>query len=275
MIADAGPPLAKPTAARHIEPMLSRLRRGGSREARAPRKTPEAPAGRRVYAVGDIHGRRDLLDQTHRAILTDAGSASGLEKVCVYIGDYVDRGNDSRGVVDTLLSAPLVGFRTVHLLGNHEDMMLRCLEDSSSIPLWMANGGDATLSSYGVDWRRHADSGDFETLRAAFRIAVPVSHLRFLRGLTPSHVEGDYLFVHAGIRPGRDIGQQDLQDLIWIRDEFLSSDTDHGNVVVHGHSISPEPDLRDNRIGIDTGAFATGKLTCLVLDGATRRFLQT
>jgi serine/threonine protein phosphatase 1 len=255
--------------------MLSRLRRGVGRQAGAPRKVPEAPAGRRVYAVGDIHGRRDLLDQAHRAILADARSAAELEKVCVYIGDYVDRGDDSRGVVDALLSAPLAGFRVVHLLGNHEDMMLRCLEDSSFMPLWIDNGGGATLSSYGVDWRRHADADDLESLRAAFRDALPVSHLRFLRSLAPSHVEGDYLFVHAGIRPGRDIGQQDLEDLIWIRDEFLSSDADHGNVVVHGHSISPEPDLQENRIGIDTGAFATGKLTCLVLEGATRRFLQT
>ena len=255
--------------------MLNRLRRGGGRGDAAPRKVATVPEGRRIYAIGDIHGRRDLLSELHRVIAADARSAAKLDKICVYIGDYVDRGDDSRGVIDLLLSAPLSGFRAVHLLGNHEDTMLRFLEDPTVAPLWIANGGDATLYSYSVDWRIHTQADDLEALRLAFRAAIPASHLKFLRALALSHVEGDYLFVHAGIRPGREIAQQDAADLIWIRDEFLSSHADHGSIVVHGHSISPEPDLRDNRIGIDTGAFATGKLTSLVLEGATRRFLQT
>jgi serine/threonine protein phosphatase 1 len=254
--------------------MLSRLRRGGRNQAASPRSAT-VPEGRRVYAIGDIHGRRDLLTKLHRAIAADAQDAASLEKICIYIGDYVDRGDESRGVIDLLMSAPLPGFRTVHLLGNHEDIMLRFLEDPAVAPRWIVNGGDATLYSYGVDWRGHTQADDLEALRLAFRSAVPAIHLKFLRTLPLSHIEGDYLFVHAGIRPGRDLALQDPADLIWIREEFLSSTTDHGRVVVHGHSISPQPEVRDNRIGIDTGAFATGKLTCLVLEGATRRFLQT
>jgi serine/threonine protein phosphatase 1 len=255
--------------------MLNRLRRGGGRGEAAPRKVAAVPDGRRIYAIGDIHGRRDLLTQLHDAIAVDARSAVNLDKVCIYIGDYVDRGDDSRGVIDLLLSAPLAGFRTVHLLGNHEDILLRFMEDPAVAPMWIANGGDATLYSYGVDWRVHTQADDLEALRHALRAAVPANHLKFLRGLALSHAEGDYMFVHAGIRPGRELAQQDAADLIWIRDEFLSSQADHGRVVVHGHSISAQPELRDNRIGIDTGAFATGKLTSLVLEGDTRRFLQT
>lgn len=255
--------------------MLERLMRRGKRGDTAPRKPPAAPPGCRVYAVGDIHGRRDLLEQAHRAILDDSRTEALLEKICIYIGDYVDRGDDSRGVIDRLLSAPLPGFRAVHLLGNHEDIMLRFLDDSSIAPMWLANGGDATLYSYGVDWRPHAAADDMETLRQAFRAALPAPHLKFLRSLSLSHIEGDYVFVHAGIRPGRDVTLQDGQDLLWIRNEFLDSEADHGKVVVHGHSISPAPDVHPNRIGIDTGAFATGKLTCLVLEDTDQRFLQT
>jgi serine/threonine protein phosphatase 1 len=160
-------------------------------------------------------------------------------------------------------------------MGNHEDFMLRLLEDPSIAPLWIVNGGDATLYSYGVDWRGPYGAGDLEAISKGLRAALPDRHLKFLRSLALSHEEGDYLFVHAGIRPGRDLATQTPEDLMWIRDEFLRSDADHGKVVVHGHSISPEPELLDNRIGIDTGAFATGRLTCLVLDGATRRILQT
>jgi serine/threonine protein phosphatase 1 len=256
--------------------MLERLWRRGAPNPAASRPAAEAPPGSRVYAIGDIHGRRDLLEEVHRAIAADLhGAPPTLNKVAVYIGDYVDRGDDSRGVIDRLLSAPLVGFRSVHILGNHEDMLLRFLEDSTVAPLWLQNGGDATLESYGIDWRAYVQGHDFEPLRTAFRAAIPTAHLRFLRSLSLSHIEGDYLFVHAGIRPGRDVTQQDPEDLVWIRDEFLGSDADHGKVVVHGHSISSEPEMLDNRIGIDTGAFATGRLTCLVLEGATRRFLQT
>jgi serine/threonine protein phosphatase 1 len=255
--------------------MLEKLRRRGSPASAVPRRVPEVPPGCRVYAIGDIHGRRDLLDELHGSIIADARHTKARQKAVVYIGDYVDRGDDSRGVIERLQATPLAGFHNVHIIGNHEDILLRFLEDPTVAPLWLANGGDATLYSYGVDWRQHVQDDDFEPLRLAFRAAIPSSHLRFLRGLSLSHIAGDYMFVHAGIRPGREVDKQDPEDLMWIRDEFLGSDADHGKVVVHGHSISSEPQMRDNRIGIDTGAFATGKLTCLVLEGTARRFLQT
>jgi serine/threonine protein phosphatase 1 len=245
------------------------------RRRTVPRPDPEAPPGSRIYAIGDIHGRRDLLARMHRTILDDAKGSEALRKTVVYVGDYVDRGDDSRGVIDLLLDAPLEGFRAVHLRGNHEDFMLRLLEDPSIAPLWIVNGGDATLYSYGVDWREPFAAGDLEAVSQGLRKALPARHREFLRLLALCHEEGDYLFVHAGIRPGRDLAAQAPDDLMWIRDEFLRSDADHGKVVVHGHSISPEPQLLDNRIGIDTGAFATGRLTCLVLEGTTRRILQT
>ena len=249
--------------------MLDRIfRRPGGRRAAA-----QAPAGKRVYAVGDIHGRSDLLADIHRSIRKDARDFAG-ELVCVYVGDYIDRGPDSRGVIEALLGEPLAGFRSHLLIGNHEDILLRFLEDASVAPMWIMNGGGATLDSYGVDWRESAVDG-FAAAQAAFRRNLPDPHLRFFRALEPSHEEGGYLFVHAGIRPGRPVERQDPHDLMWIRDEFLYSTADHGRVVVHGHTIAEEPQLIDNRIGIDTGAYATGRLTCLVLEGAEQRFLHT
>lgn len=247
--------------------MLERLRRRGAPQ----RPAPTAPPGRRIYAIGDLHGRRDLLDKMHELLRIDAAHAPEAEKVVIYIGDYIDRGDNSRGVIELLIRKPLDGFRAVHLMGNHEAFLLRFLEDASIAPNWLANGGDATLLSYGVPIR----FTEFDAIQAQFRRELPQSHLAFLRRLALSHIEGDYMFAHAGIRPGRDVTQQDAQDLMWIRDEFLGSNADHGKVVVHGHSISPEPQFLDNRIGIDTGAFATGKLTCLVLEGTSRRILQT
>lgn len=246
------------------------------------RRTPEdarpqakAPAGARIYAVGDIHGRSDLLDRMHDMIRADARDARSAAKIVVYLGDYVDRGDDSRGVVDRLIARPLAGFRAVALRGNHEAFLLRFLEDPEVGPAWIANGGDATLYSYGVDWRQALLDGDLAGVSEALRGALPADHLAFFQELALSDVEGDYLFVHAGIRPGVALDAQSPDDLMWIRSEFLDSPIDHGRVVVHGHTISDRPEVRDNRIGIDTGAFATGRLTCVVLEGANRRVLQT
>jgi serine/threonine protein phosphatase 1 len=261
--------LANRRRARHSARMLDRMfRRSGHR-----RPPPEAPAGKRIYAVGDIHGRSDLLADIHRAIREDARGFAG-ELVCVYVGDYIDRGPDSRGVIESLAARPLAGCRSHFLMGNHEDIMLRFLADATVAPVWIMNGGGTTLDSYGVEWRDSAADG-FAAAQAALRRNLPDPHLRFLRALEPCHEEGGYLFVHAGIRPGRPVERQDPHDLMWIRDEFLYSTADHGHVVVHGHTIAEEPQLLDNRIGIDTGAYATGRLTCLVLEGAERRILQT
>ena len=239
-----------------------------------------APSGSRVYAIGDIHGRSDLLRRLHAMILEDAApdspDAADLRKVVVYVGDYVDRGPDSAGVIGMLIEEPLQGFESHPLKGNHEDMMIRFLESGEGGEMWMFNGGRDTLDSYGIglsDLSQFLD--DREALAQAFGNAVPESHRAFLDGLRLYHREGDYLFVHAGMRPGVALEDQNEQDLIWIRDEFTDSDTDFGAIVVHGHSIRAEPETRPNRIGIDTGAWRSNRLTALVLEGNTRRFLQT
>jgi len=242
---------------------------------------PGVPDGTRVYAIGDIHGRADLLRRLHGMIRDDAdapGSADspGLRKVAVYVGDYVDRGPDSAGVIDMLTDDPLEGFERRHLKGNHEDMMMRFLETGTGGAMWVFNGGRETLDSYGIGISEFfLSGGDADALAPALRAAVPERHRDFLDGLQLHHREGDYLFVHAGLIPGVAIGDQREHDLIWVRGEFLDADADFGAVVVHGHSISPEPEIKPNRIGIDTGAYNTNRLTALVLEGTTRRFLTT
>ena len=247
------------------------LRRGRTEPAEA-----KIPEGKRVYAVGDIHGRVDLLLEIHGMIEADADAAVRARTV-VYLGDYIDRGLHSREVIDLLLDRPIPDVDAVHLRGNHEEMLLRFLDDPRLAAPWLDYGGAETLLSYGVA----GAVGSMNTAegvlawRDGLARNIPERHLEFLRGLTDSFEVGDYIFVHAGIRPGIPIGEQNADDLLWIRDEFLSSKVDHGRVVVHGHSIRKEPEIRRNRIGIDTGAFASGVLTCLVLDGDERRFLRT
>ncbi len=234
------------------------------------------PDNARVYAVGDIHGRADLLGRLHDLIRADAAPFHDRRLAMVYLGDYIDRGPSSREVLDILVTSSLPGFETIHLKGNHEDLALRFLDDARTGLEWTLVGGDATLMSYGAaDGRRLRGSVDFATIQEKFHGRLPPAHLEFLRNLGSFHVEGDYLFVHAGVRPGRPMEDQDEMDLIWIRGDFLQSTEDHGRMVVHGHSITHEPEIRPNRIGIDTGAYATGRLTCLVLDGDKRSFLST
>ena len=234
------------------------------------------PDGTRVYAIGDIHGRADLLAALHQKIRADAAGAGTSRLVLVHLGDYVDRGPESRQVLDMLASQPLDGFETVNLKGNHEDFMLVFLDTGALGPEWLMNGGSATLKSYdiGMFSLLFGDSG-IERLRNRLAKALPPAHDGFLRGLTLYHQEGDYVFVHAGIRPGIPLEAQDEYDLMWIRHDFLQCDDDFGRIVVHGHSIRPKPDEQANRIGIDTGAYQSNRLTCLVLEGDSRRFLST
>jgi serine/threonine protein phosphatase 1 len=253
--------------------MIARLfPRGRPEEAVAP----HGPSGSRVYAIGDIHGRADLLGHLHQLIHEDAYRRQAPRNVVVYLGDYIDRGKDSAAVIDLLLDEPLPSFERVHLRGNHEDSLLRFLDDVSIGPAWFFYGGDATLESYGV--RPPAPAARPQELlrvQRELKRRLPERHLRFYEALTFAHAEGDYLFVHAGLRPGVPIEAQNPADLLWIRDEFLSSSEDFGKIVVHGHSITARPDVQKNRIGIDTGAFASDILTCLVLEGGEWSFLQT
>ncbi|MFQ5533829.1 MAG: metallophosphoesterase family protein [Sphingomonadales bacterium] len=241
-----------------------------------PRVAARMAEGTRLYAIGDIHGRCDLLNQLHDRIQADASNHPDRVKIVVYLGDYVDRGTDSKGVIDLLSAAPLPDFDAIHLLGNHEDLFLRFLEDQAVGPVWVANGGDATLRSYGVATAFPCcDAEGLASIQRDLLDRLPRSHRRFLRSLALYHLAGDYIFVHAGLRPGIEIERQDPHDLLWIREGFLGSTRDHGRIVVHGHSIKTEIEFKNNRIGIDTGAFASGRLTCLVLDGADRKVIQT
>jgi serine/threonine protein phosphatase 1 len=236
----------------------------------------EAPADTRIYAIGDIHGRVDLLSRLHERIGDDAAESAAGRKVIVYLGDYVDRGEMSKTVIELLLDEPLEGFESIFLKGNHEEMMLGFLDNSSIGAMWLYNGGDATAYSYGV--RLAAPTGvdqRYFEMQRALREKVPDRHLAFFRDLDLYHIEGGYLFVHAGVQPGIPIEEQSGQDLLWIREEFIASPADHGHCVVHGHTIFSEPDNLPNRIGIDTGAYYTNVLSCLVLEGTERRFIQT
>jgi serine/threonine protein phosphatase 1 len=243
------------------------------RDAPPPRRVPD---GVRAYAIGDIHGRLDLFETMVARIAADCTGWPGDVEV-VLLGDYVDRGPDSAAMLDRLAGSLPGWARWTLLKGNHEQAMLDAIEGIGGariLQLWLDNGGRETVRSYGVP-APVAYGGDLDAIAAALRAAVPARHVELLRGLRLSHRIGDYLFVHAGIRPGVPLEAQDERDLLWIRDEFLECRDEHGCVVVHGHSITPVVDERDNRIGIDTGAFATGRLTAAVLEGATRRYLST
>lgn len=248
----------------------------GQRQQRVEPPRRAAPAGTRLYAIGDIHGSLVPLRLLREAILEHA-AANPIERKCIiFLGDYIDRGMESRGVLDLLIHDPLPGFEHVFLKGNHEDGMLRFLADGSNAMFWVAYGGIATMFSYGVKPPDPVtDENEVARARKDLAKKLPPEHLEFLSTLERYHVEGDYVFVHAGLRPGVALEAQRDEDLLWIRDDFLSSNEEFGKLVVHGHSISREPDIRANRIGIDTGAFASGSLTCLVLEGTKQDLIAT
>lgn len=239
--------------------------------------SPWIPEGLRVYAIGDIHGRADLLRRLHEAICLDAAEATpGTRFLAIYLGDYVDRGLHSREVLDLLVEKPLPGFHSIYLKGNHEELFLRFLEGVECGPTWFRLEGNTTVLSYRVGVPQSpSKSLDFGGIRDHLRKSVPEDHIRFLLRLNLMAEAGDYFFVHAGIRPGIPLDKQSQADLLWIRDEFLNSPMNHPKVIVHGHSVTDKVQIRENRIGIDTGAYMTNRLTCLVLEGPTKRLLFT
>jgi serine/threonine protein phosphatase 1 len=250
---------------------------GGKKTQPARARRAAVPAGYRVYAIGDIHGRLDLLEALHRDILEDSTRhPHDGTNVLIYLGDYIDRGPYSREVIDYLMREPLPGFESVRLMGNHDEAILKFLEDPAIGPSWSSFGGEATLLSYGVRTTRGViGAARWEDMRQQLVKNMPESHVAFLRALKTSVEAGDYMFVHAGVRPGVPLAAQRQEDLLWIRDTFLDSALDHGKVVVHGHTPVDAPEVRANRIGVDTGAFASGVLTAVVLEGENRRFLCT
>jgi serine/threonine protein phosphatase 1 len=236
---------------------------------------PAGPRGWRAYAIGDVHGRLDLLDKLLQKIEDDIARREERKGLLVFVGDLIDRGPNSAQVIERLRTYKHPGIRTVFLLGNHEEVLLRILSgDADLITKWRCFGGTECLNSYGVDTDRLTRLRDVDALEVV-RSAIPKEHVRFLQSFDDSCRFGDYLFVHAGIRPGVEIDQQRQSDLRWIREPFLFDDTDHGFIVVHGHTIRPEVEVRPNRIGIDTGAYRSGVLTAFGIEGSESWFLDT
>ncbi len=243
--------------------------------ARPARQGPRAPRGYRAYAIGDVHGRLDLLDRLLDDIERDIRKRPPRKNLLIFLGDLIDRGPDSKAVVERLRTYSRPRVRTVFLAGNHEEVLLRLLGGEQGIlASWLRFGGAECLKSYGIDpnaIHEMSETRGLETIRTAF----PAAHLAFLSKFADTLRFGDYLFVHAGIRPGLDLSLQNQSDMRWIRSPFLDDDSDHGFVVVHGHTIADEVVERPNRIGIDTGAYRTGVLTALAIEDGERWYLDT
>jgi calcineurin-like phosphoesterase family protein len=217
------------------------------------------PRGRRVYAIGDIHGCLRELQQLHAAVAADLALRPTQSAVLVHLGDYIDFGPDSAGVIALLAAGPpIAGLPTVNLMGDHERTALDALGgDNAAATDWLHTGGQAALDSWGIP---------ANTPRDAWRTFVPPTHVAFMQDLGRDHRDGNYLFVHAGIRPGVRLDRQTEDDLLGIRQSFLASELDFGAIIVHGHTAGPTPTMKPNRIGLDTGAGNGGKLTCAVFE---------
>ena len=238
-----------------------------------PRR-PAVPRGYRLYAIGDVHGRDDLLRDLIAQIEADSSSRGPARLALVFLGDLIDRGPASAEVVERLRTYRPTSTRLVFLAGNHEEVLLRILGgDAQLVGDWLRFGGAECLLSYGADPAAIRSLPPGQAVDA-IRSAIPPAHAEFLRTFDDTFRAGDYLFVHAGIRPGLPLAEQVPADLRWIREPFLSDGTDHGFVVIHGHTIRAQVDERPNRVGIDTGAYRHGLLTALGLEGEDRWLLQ-
>lgn len=253
---------------------MKNLFRKKSRPRKAQDTTPRAPDNTRLYAIGDIHGRADLLIEMHDMIRTDVAGYTGRKQV-VYLGDYIDRGLQSKQVVEMLLEPQLDGFEAIFLKGNHEQALIDFIDYPEATAGWLSFGGRETLLSYGISVTFMPLMKDMKNLAKELEEVLPDEHRAFLDEGLLSWRSGDYYFVHAGVRPGVPLEDQHFEDQLWIRDDFIDSEDDHGAVIVHGHTITPEAELKKNRIGLDTGAFHSGILSCLVVEGTEQRLLQT
>jgi serine/threonine protein phosphatase 1 len=231
-------------------------------------KQPRLPDGIRIYALGDIHGSSDLLKERFTVIDADMARNPVSRPVEIYLGDYIDRGPNSAQTLDLLIERSRHR-ETIFLKGNHEEYFLELLRDPTSFEDWRQFGGMQTLMSYGIQPTLNPNTDEQADLIAALNEVMPGDHLKFLKSLKPSFLCGDFFFVHAGVRPGIPLKEQRESDLLWIRNEFLDSDEDFGKFIVHGHTPVRKPDIRPNRINIDTGAYATGNLTLLTIQGSS------
>jgi serine/threonine protein phosphatase 1 len=241
-----------------------------------PQSGPAGARGYRAYAIGDVHGRLDLLEELLAKIHAELQHHPASKTLLVFVGDLIDRGPHSAQVLERLRTYNRPGIQPIFILGNHEEVLLRILRgDAELITKWRWFGGSECLGSSGADPERLSRMDDREALDFV-RDSIPKEHVEFLESFVDSCRFGDYLFVHAGVRPGVPLDQQSQSDLRWIRDPFLTDEeADHGVLVVHGHTIADEVDQRPNRIGIDTGAYRTGVLTALAIEGSDRWLLDT
>ncbi|MCC2098208.1 MAG: serine/threonine protein phosphatase [Hyphomicrobiales bacterium] len=237
------------------------------REASTPDHT-------RIYAVGDIHGCFDKLVDLSNSIAADLLSSPVLHTTFVFMGDYIDRGQHSREVLD-YLSTLMEDENAVFLRGNHESIFLRFLDDPRILGDWRRHGGIETLESYGVPVHKVQKGFGFEEARTDLLRRLPQKHLDFLLATRPSYVAGDYFFCHAGVKPSRSLTRQDAHDLMWIREEFMSFEGRLSKKIVHGHTPVRRPENRPGRINVDTGVYSSGKLSCAVLEGTMVRFMST
>ncbi|WP_114952884.1 metallophosphoesterase family protein [Sphingosinicella terrae] len=254
---------------------MSFFRRLSRRSTARQRPAPRGKEGARLYAIGDVHGCLDLLDSLLAKIEADAASREVRKTYIVFLGDLIDRGPASAGVLDRLRTYRPEGATPIFLAGNHEEIFQRIVGGESDILAdWLKFGGSECLESYGLD---PAELGRIAPGEAVERIRskVPQEHVDFIDGFADTFRFGDYLLVHAGIRPGLELHEQEQFDLRWIREPFLSFEDEHGLVVVHGHTIVDQVDERPNRIGLDTGAYRTGVLTALVIEDDARWYLST
>lgn len=233
---------------------------------------PTIPAGQRVYAIGDVHGRLDLFEALIEAVEYDDSEAGTAATTIILLGDLVDRGPDSAGVVRRARHWQMK--RDVRILcGNHEEMFLKSFENADMMRHFMRHGGKETILSYGVE-RKALGACSVEDAQELMVRTVPPEERAYISSFENIITIGDYIFVHAGIDPELPIDAQRVQDLRWIREPFLSHSEPYDAVVVHGHTIRDDPEDKGNRIGIDTGAYASGKLTALVLEGSRRRYIE-
>jgi serine/threonine protein phosphatase 1 len=228
-------------------------------------RRPHLPDGVRIYAIGDVHGCADLLDSLLKRVEVHKVANPTRECIEIFLGDYIDRGPASQDVLDRLVAHERTG-QSVFLKGNHETYVNDFIKNPFVLKDWQHLGGLETLMSYGMKPAINAKAEQQSQLAADFSRALPEAHRQFLRHLKSSFTYGDFFFVHAGVRPGIALQKQREEDLLWIREDFLFCEDDFGKVVVHGHTPVLQPDIRANRINIDTGAYATGRLTCLILE---------
>ncbi|MEG3176920.1 metallophosphoesterase family protein [Sphingomonas sp. RB3P16] len=253
-----------------LKKLLSRRSAG---EAVVPR--PRIPAGQRVYAIGDIHGRLDLLTDLLDRIFADTAARLPAQTQLIFLGDLIDRGPESAGVIARLVGLASSEPHTRFLLGNHEEVFLSVLDGNyDALKFFTRIGGDATIASYGIDVGDHA-AGTSRELLDRLRAAVPAEHRGFLQAFEEQIVIGDYAFVHAGVRPGVALAAQTSEDLRWIRGDFLDAKSAFEKYIVHGHTVTDDVDERANRIGLDTGAYRSGRLTAMGFEEDRRWVLQT